>query len=85
MIGGIEYGRGVYRDMITVFKHQKGCHVEDRAEFFRVVPEDTTMGLKYGNYIMGKWISVGYQEKFPNGKSFSTMEETAWGKTLDTL
>lgn len=35
--------------MITVFKHQKGCHVKDRAELFRVVPEDTTMGLNNGN------------------------------------
>lgn len=35
-----EREKGLWEDTIIVFKYLKDCHVEDKAELFRVVLED---------------------------------------------
>lgn len=56
--------------IIAVLKQLKSFYVEDRAELFRVIPEEGkgTIGLN-----ARKEISIGSHEKNPHGKSCSIM------------
>lgn len=71
--GSVQSGNEKFENMAVVFKHLKGCHVEDKAELFSVVIEQRKFKLHENRF----WLD-GFGYNFPNCMSCSTLSKLPW-------